>query len=177
MSDRSDHYFIYVKNKENKHTGITICVMQKDGKLWHGQATCGPKDQFNKATGRQISYERAMYEYERNKYERDRKTTKIEHSTWTEECPGSHNHVFQVEKHSCADHVSKVQLKTDKILDPNWTNHQELLATLTSDGNGITVTFDGVSTTFDYAQWAYIEMLRVIESETSKWKYNYTKGP
>ena len=173
---RTSHFFIYPKTKDKKHTGHTLCILLKEGKMYHGESLCSANDCFSKAIGRQISYERAMYEYERNKQERDRTAVKTEHSTWVEECAGSHQHVFQVTKETVGPHVRKVVVKTDKILDPNWTNHQEHLMTLESDGNGITIIRDGKSTRFDYAEWAYLNLVRVIEAENSLWKYNYTKG-
>lgn len=56
----NNHFFIYPKDKEGRPTGNTICVFNKDGKNFIGEAVCSKKDNFDKSVGRKLSLERAM---------------------------------------------------------------------------------------------------------------------
>jgi len=59
-------YFIYPRDKNGKLTGHSICVMMHDGKVFHGTSLCSPKDNFNKTTGRDLAYKRAVSSIERH---------------------------------------------------------------------------------------------------------------
>ncbi len=61
------HYFIYPRNKQGKRTGHTICVLTKDGMIFHGTALCSDGDQFEFKKGRELSMERALQAYEKHK--------------------------------------------------------------------------------------------------------------
>lgn len=61
-----DHYYIYPTDKNGNKTGHTICVLMKDGKIFHGTSLCSPNDQFQYARGREIAMERALSAYERH---------------------------------------------------------------------------------------------------------------
>lgn len=63
--NRSDHYFIYPLNEFKKRSGHTICIILRDGMMFHGEALCGPSDQFSKKEGRLLSFERALAAYMR----------------------------------------------------------------------------------------------------------------
>lgn len=65
MTNRSDHYFIYPKNYKGQKTGTTICVILRDGLIFHGEATLSPRDQFCRKTGRLLAFERAQQQYQR----------------------------------------------------------------------------------------------------------------
>ena len=54
-----EQYFIYPEDKNGQRTGHTICVVVKDGKIFHGMSLCSPDDQFEYAKGRELSLERA----------------------------------------------------------------------------------------------------------------------
>jgi len=60
-----EHYYIYTRDKHGKLTGHTICVMQKDGKIFHGVANCSEEDQFEYKRGRKLALDRANAAYER----------------------------------------------------------------------------------------------------------------
>ncbi len=64
---RTDHYFIYCKDHERKYTGSTVCVILREGLMFHGESFCSPKDQFNKKIGRSIAFARAIEAYEKYK--------------------------------------------------------------------------------------------------------------
>lgn len=59
------HYYIYPRDKNGKRTGHTICVLLKEGKIFHGTALCSGQDQFSRVEGRQIALERAEEAYDR----------------------------------------------------------------------------------------------------------------
>lgn len=61
-----EHYYIYPRDKRGNKTGHTICVIQKDGKIFHGIANCSQGDQFEYEKGRKISLERALACYEKH---------------------------------------------------------------------------------------------------------------
>ena len=63
--NRKDHYFIYPRDKNGKRTGHTICIVLRDGCMFHGETLCGEKDQFSKKQGRLISFDRAQQAYMR----------------------------------------------------------------------------------------------------------------
>lgn len=63
--NRQDHFFIYPKDKKGKRLGNTICVILRDGSMFQGEAICSPEDQFNRKTGRMLSFQRALDEYTR----------------------------------------------------------------------------------------------------------------
>ncbi len=60
-----EHYYIYTRNKHGKLTGHTICVLLKEGKIFHGVANCSETDQFSKKTGRKLALQRAEDCYDR----------------------------------------------------------------------------------------------------------------
>lgn len=63
-TSRSDHYFMYVKDKNgNRITNHTICVMVRDGKIFHGVAICSEDDQFEYAKGREVAFQKALSSY------------------------------------------------------------------------------------------------------------------
>jgi len=63
---RTDHYFIYPRNKNGERTGHTICVLIRNGKVFHGTSLCSENDQFELKTGREISKARAEEAYNRH---------------------------------------------------------------------------------------------------------------
>lgn len=65
MTNRSDYYFIYPRNKNGKRTGHCICVLLRENKMFHGEALCSENDQFSKKQGRLLSFERAEAAYMR----------------------------------------------------------------------------------------------------------------
>lgn len=67
MNRQEDTYYIHPKDKDGKYYGITICVLVKDGIIFHGQSTVGSGDQFSKKVGRELSHQRAIAAYEKNK--------------------------------------------------------------------------------------------------------------
>ena len=65
MTNRKDHYFIYLKDKNGNRTGHTICVIIRDNMIFHGITICSASEQFNKKVARQLSFERALQQYNR----------------------------------------------------------------------------------------------------------------
>lgn len=65
MTNRSDHYFIYPRNKNGKRTGHCICIILREGLMFHGTSLCSEKDQFSKKEGRLIAFDRAVEAYMR----------------------------------------------------------------------------------------------------------------
>ncbi len=63
MSKRDNHYFIYPVDEKKKKTGHTICVILRDGMIFHGISLCSKKDNFSKKEGRLLAFDRAMKEY------------------------------------------------------------------------------------------------------------------
>lgn len=60
-----NYFFIYPKDKNDKRTGHTICVLldsDKEGnpKVYYGISLCSEKDQFSFDTGRTIALQRAL---------------------------------------------------------------------------------------------------------------------
>lgn len=78
-NSRTDHFFVYPKDKQGNYLGVTICVLLRDGRMYHGEALCSENDQFNKNVGRRLSYDRAY-----NEYVRDNDFRQIQE---TDECP------------------------------------------------------------------------------------------
>jgi len=70
-NSRTDHFFIYPQDKNGKHLGVTICVVLRDGRMYHGEALCSENDQFNKKVGRELSFERAIFEYNKDSQYKD----------------------------------------------------------------------------------------------------------
>jgi hypothetical protein len=67
MNRQEEFYYIHPKDKDGKYYGITICVLVRDGVIFHGQATCSKEEQFNKKIGRELSHQRAEDAYQKNK--------------------------------------------------------------------------------------------------------------
>lgn len=65
-ASRKDHYYIYPVSKKNERTGHTICVLVRDGKIFHGITLCSKKDQFSYVKGRQLAKSRAIEAYNRH---------------------------------------------------------------------------------------------------------------
>ena len=63
--NRKDHYFIYPRDMHGQRTGHTICIILREGCMFHGETLCGPSDQFSKKEGRLIAFNRAMEAYNR----------------------------------------------------------------------------------------------------------------
>lgn len=56
-------YFIYPRDKQGKRTGHTICVLAREGRIYHGTALCAATDQFAFKRGRELAKERALEVY------------------------------------------------------------------------------------------------------------------
>lgn len=63
---RTDHYFIYPRTKNGNRTGHTICVLIRNGKVFHGTSLCSENDQFELKKGRLLAKERAEEAYNRH---------------------------------------------------------------------------------------------------------------
>ena len=63
--NRKNHYFIYPRDMHGVRTGHTLCIILRDGMMFHGETLCGPKDQFSKKEVRLIAFERAEAAYMR----------------------------------------------------------------------------------------------------------------
>lgn len=61
-----EHYYIYPRDKNGNKTGHTICVLQRDGKIFHGESLCSDQDQFQYKVGRELAYQRAVEAYVRH---------------------------------------------------------------------------------------------------------------
>lgn len=61
-SSRQSEFFIYVRDNQNRHLGITIAIINRQGFMFHGESHCSAKDQFCKKIGRKIALERAVAE-------------------------------------------------------------------------------------------------------------------
>ena len=66
MSDRTDHFFIYPRDTKGNRTGHTICVLLREGKMFHGVALCSKKDSFEKVVGRELAHIRALEAYNKH---------------------------------------------------------------------------------------------------------------
>ena len=64
MVNKED-YYIYVKDKNGKRTGTVICIIEREGLQFHGEAICSEQDQFCRKTGKTISKGRAEARYKR----------------------------------------------------------------------------------------------------------------
>lgn len=64
-NSRTDHYFIYCKDNKNRYTGTTICVLLRNGMMYHGESFCSEQDQFSKKVGRAIAFARAEQAFEK----------------------------------------------------------------------------------------------------------------
>lgn len=64
--NRRELFYIYPRDKRGKRTGHTICIIQKEGKMFHGVTLCSPNDNFSKAEGRKRAQERALEAYQRH---------------------------------------------------------------------------------------------------------------
>ncbi len=66
QTSRDDHYYIYVRDKNgNRITGHTICVLVRDGKIFHGTSLCSDKDNFSYEIGRELALKKALASYAR----------------------------------------------------------------------------------------------------------------
>ena len=66
-NSRQDHFFIYPSDKDGNYYGMTICVILREGRMYHGEALCSKKDQFQKSVGRKLSLARAEEQYTKDK--------------------------------------------------------------------------------------------------------------
>lgn len=63
-NSRTDHFFIYPKDKQGNYTGHVICVLLRNGRMYEGTALCSNEDQFIKNEGRILAFERASIAFE-----------------------------------------------------------------------------------------------------------------
>jgi hypothetical protein len=66
MSKSRQMYFHYPKDKRGQYTGHSICMMIRDGQIFHGEALCSDEDNFNKKIGRVLAQERAEAAYNKS---------------------------------------------------------------------------------------------------------------
>lgn len=60
-----NYFFIYTKDKHNKRTGHTICILMgldKAGqsRAYYGMSLCSEQDQFSYKVGRELALQRAL---------------------------------------------------------------------------------------------------------------------
>lgn len=156
---KPDHFFIYPKDKNGKPTGHTICIYQRDGKNFIGEAICSEADTFNKQKGRELALSRAMQKAIKsvNEYLKKSETKKlvVTHSDYREDCdfnrysgespkPEHRNH-YRVTKivqpgYKFAE-IKRLIVKhspKDKVVSNKWKDL--ILVDIKSDGNGLDVT-------------------------------------
>ena len=63
MSNRTKEFYIYPKDRHGNRTGHVICVILRDGMMFEGTALCSENEQFCKAVGRNIAFNRATEAY------------------------------------------------------------------------------------------------------------------
>ena len=156
---RTSHFYIYPKDKNGKHTGHTICVILREGRMFHGECLCSLNDQFNKETGRKLSLERAEAEYFKNKGFEQADYYKVEKSTWIEDSGGI-NFFYNVEKKEKKNDKT-ITMTTNKQIDDSWWKDNAFIGKVEDNGNGITITLadgrkeekDAVVVSLDYSQW------------------------
>ena len=68
-----EQYYIYPKDKQGKRTGHCICVIVREGMVFHGISLCAEDDQFVFSVGRALALERAEAAY-RGHQQRSHKT-------------------------------------------------------------------------------------------------------
>lgn len=56
-------FFIYPKDRDGNRMDLTICVINKGGRMYQGQALLGSGDTFSYETGRKLAYKRALAAY------------------------------------------------------------------------------------------------------------------
>lgn len=177
---KPDHFFIYPKDKNGKPTGHTICIYQRDGKNFIGEAICSESDTFNKQKGRELALERAMSKGLKSTIDNIAKAQgqaeKTTVSEYGEECdliryPGEatekrsrytvHKTVKPGYKY---DNVKKIVVSYSKK-SPGTTKPWlgKDLATIESDGNGVDVTLrDSLEEThkirLDYGQMMNLKL-------------------
>ena len=67
ISTRTSQFFIYPRDCEGNLTKNVICVILREGKMYHGEATCSKKDNFSKKLGRELAFNRAIAAYAKRK--------------------------------------------------------------------------------------------------------------
>lgn len=55
-----DAFFIYPRDRDGKRMNLTICVINRGGRMYQGQALLGEGDTFCYETGRNLAYSRAV---------------------------------------------------------------------------------------------------------------------
>lgn len=140
---RHNYFFIYPKDSKGKLLGSTICVLLRDGKMFHGEAACSPNDQFVKKVGRELALQRATAAWQAYcpslpPIPPEEQFTKFE-DTWVNQySKDGDKTLLKVKVLKKGKHVRQVDIIAHPG-DRSWTKPGMLLARAVSDGNGYTV--------------------------------------
>jgi hypothetical protein len=175
MSNRTDHFFIYPKGTDGHPTGNAICVLLRDGKMYHGEAVCSDEDQFDKKIGREIAYQRAV-EAADAASNKTKKEVNKKKSVWSYSCTDGTMNIYDVVESPYERNLKVTEFFYSKA-DPNWTMPGKLSFSVDDHGNGVTFAFSEKSEELDlsYSQLSDIFMYFMIDQKGSKFTHNVNK--
>lgn len=85
MFEQENEAYHYPKNTNGSKTGTTLCVLVRDGRIFVGEATLSPEDQFVKKLGRKIAKGRAEKSYASYLAKKQRRESKNKSYSFVEE--------------------------------------------------------------------------------------------
>jgi hypothetical protein len=123
--------------------------------MFHGEAKCNPGDQFKKSIGRELAYKRAVEAAAKDKQYKEDSVITTKKENWSALYKNKVETVFTAYLTKKGKYSRKVEIKTNKELDPRWTDHDKELVTLVNDGEGYLVKFSNgeeITLAYDQAQ-------------------------
>jgi hypothetical protein len=159
---RRDCYYHYPKDKNGKYTGHTLCMLLKDGLIYHGEALCASEDHFTKSIGRKLAYERAIEAYEASKRRSMNKVTKkvkskVKVAHYNTSAKGYESYKLKTKLISNKTNDMRLEVWSSEK-DKNWVGSYNFL-NLKDDGNGVSFKFEsGKELNLDYCE---LEALRL----------------
>lgn len=179
MSNRTDHFFIYPKGTDGHPTGNTICVLLREGKMYHGEAICSDDDQFDKKIGREIAYDRAVEAADAASNKTKKEDVKKK-SVWVYSCTDGTTNIYDVVESPYERNLKLTEFFYSKA-DPTWTMPGKLSFSVDDHGNGVDFVFAKTATTpeqtisLNYSQLSDIFMYFMIDQKNFKFEHNVVK--
>lgn len=153
MKNSRQCYYHYPKDKNGKYTKHTICMLVKDGSIYHGESLCSEKDQFVKSIGRKLAHKRALEAYNN----RNKKTSKVKSKIKIAHYNTTSCHEPYCLKTKCFSNKpndTKIEIWASEK-DKTWTKKalKDCNLQLHSNGDNVVLNFkNGNSITLDFCE-------------------------
>lgn len=153
--------YIYPKNNKGQRIGNTLCVIFRDGHYYYGESLCSKGDNFNKATGRKLAFERAEEAYNKAKGRRHSDKANVRTFRCTETFKGSTS-VIKATVNSSGTYLLRGH-KDDK----EWTAKgiKELFKAVNTGDGFVITTAKGQRVDLNYEEMAYLQHISSIFSK------------